>query len=234
MLPIQNELRQLADPTKIPQSLRFFKCQPNQYGYGDKFLGGITASQILTLSQTYQTLPLTKIKQLLHSPYHEERACALKILVIQYQKQLRPRKRIVKFYLQNKKYINNWDLVDASAYKILGDYCLTNSQNNLITNLSDSHRHWDRRIAIVSTLIFIQHHHFSLTLNLVTKFLNDPEDLMHKACGWMLREISKRDLKILKKFIKQYGPQIPRTTLRYAIERFNPRLRKQILKSTKK
>lgn len=172
---------------------------------------------------------------LLKSKYHEERALGLKILVEIYKKHklIKDKEKIVKFYLSNTKSINNWDLVDMSAYKIIGDFCFITNNTSIIKKLSKSSIHWEKRIAIVSTYILIKNKKVKLTFELSKLFLKEKEDLMHKACGWMLREAGKIDISSLKKFIKTYGKLMPRTMLRYSIEKFPESERPVILSSTK-
>lgn len=235
MLPCQKELRKRKKIKEATLMARFFKTAPGEYGHGDLFLGGTKIPTLFQMAKKYQNLSFREIKILLDSEYHEERALGIKILVEQYQKTklLFKKKRIVKFYLQNQHRINNWDLVDMSVHKIVGDYCLLTKDNSLILKLSDSPRHFSKRMSVVANWTLIKAGKFTVILNLCQKFLGEKEDLMHKACGWMLREVGKKDLEVLLKFIHQHGFKMPRTMLRYSIEKLDPKERQRILKETK-
>lgn len=222
---ITSETRQLSDPQKAKILSWFFKTGPGEYGEGDKFLG-LTTPQTRNISQKYKELPLSEIRQLIKSPYHEERSIAIQILVHQfpYHSQL-----IYDFYLKNTKYINNWDLVDISAPKIVGAYLLKKPRD-ILFKLVKSNNLWERRIAILSTFAFIYKGDPELTLRISKLLLSDKEDLIHKAVGWMLREVGKRcGEKYLTDFLDEYGKVMPRTTLRYAIERFSEEIRLKYL-----
>lgn len=168
MLGAQKELRRRADVSSAEGMIKFFKTLPGQYGYGDKFLGGTSTLDLTLLAKKYISYSFTEIGILLKSPYHEERAVGIKILVLQYEalKNQAEREIIVNFYLQNRAGLNNWDLVDMSAYKILGHFCAHYHQDFLILNLSESSTHWDKRIAMVSTLAYIRMNKLSLTYKL--------------------------------------------------------------------
>ena len=197
----------------------FFKTGKGEYGEGDKFLG-IRVPKIREIAKKYKKLTPEEINKALKSKYHEERLCALLILVEKYSKAGEGEKEeIVKFYLANTKYINNWDLVDLTAPKILGKHLL-NRNRKILTKLSRSENLWERRISILSTFEFIRNKDFSDTLKISKKLLKDEQDLIHKAVGWMLREIGKRDLKTEEEFLKKHYNKMPRTMLRYAIEKF--------------
>lgn len=230
----EQSLRQLATPLKAKGALRFFKSGPGQYGEGDLFLG-VTVPEVKGLARIYIDLELPEILRLLKNPYHEIRLLGLTILVLNYEKSKDPlvKKNIANFYLKHKKAANNWDLVDLSTYKILGHYCYFQGDSKVILKLAKSKLHWDRRMAMVSTLAYIRQGETKLTFKLAQTLLNDPEDLMHKATGWMLREAGKRDQKALLKFIDKFGKQMPRTMLRYSIEKFPQATRLRILKKTK-
>lgn len=230
----EHSLRQLATPLKAKGALRFFKSGPGEYGDGDLFLG-VSVPEVKGLAKIYIDLKLPEVLRLLKSPYHEVRLLGLTILVSNYEKSKSyiERKKIVNFYVKHRKAANNWDLVDLSTYKILGHYCHTQGSNKVILNLAKSKHHWDRRMAIVATLAYIRQGETKLTFKLAQTLLNDPEDLMHKATGWMLREAGKRDQKALLKFIDKFGKQMPRTMLRYSIEKFPQATRLRILKKTK-
>lgn len=222
---LQKETRVLADPKKAKTSAWFFKTGPGEYGEGDKFLG-LNTPQMRTISRKYKDLPLPDIQKLIKSPYHEERSIAIQILVLQYPKN---QKVIYDFYLKNTEFINNWDLVDISAPKIVGEYLLDNPRD-ILFKLVTSKNLWDRRIAIISTFAFIYKKDPKLTLQISKLLLKDKHDLIHKAVGWMLREIGKRcGEKHLTGFLDENVRIMPRTTLRYAIERFTEKKRLKYL-----
>ncbi|TGM74612.1 DNA alkylation repair protein [Leptospira bouyouniensis] len=225
------ELKKLKDPKKAKFFPRFFKSGPGEYGEGDVFLGITVPNQRIIAKKYAHSLDLKDLQILMTSPYHEVRLTTLLILVHQYQtKNIEESKKekIVKFYLNNTKYINNWDLVDASADKILGEYYFEKDKS-FITKLRNSNDLWENRIAILTTFYWIRKGLFTETISLCEYFLNHPHDLIHKATGWMLREIGKRDLEILKKFLKSHVTQMPRTMLRYAIEKLPPKERRKWL-----
>ena len=231
VLDIQKELRKLADEKTAIQSQRFFKTGPGQYGEGDIFLG-IRVPVLRSLSKKYQDIPLSVLSALLESPYHEERLFALIVMVNQFKKGV-PEKQaaIYQHYLTHTPAINNWDLVDLSAPYIPGAYLFDRSRQPLY-DLAVSGNLWERRIAIVSTACFIRHQDFSDTLRFAEILLRDREDLIHKAVGWMLREVGKKDQEILERFLKVRYQNMPRTMLRYAIEKFEEDKRKQYLKGS--
>jgi 3-methyladenine DNA glycosylase AlkD len=226
---IQKELRKLADEKTAEHSMRFFKTGRGQYGEGDIFLG-IRVPVLRSLSRNYQDISLAAASALLESPFHEERLFALIVMVNQFKKGA-PEKQeaIYRHYLQHTPAINNWDLVDLSAPYIPGAYLLERNRQPLY-DLAVSANLWERRIAIVSTAWFIRHQDFSDTLRLAEILLNDREDLIHKAAGWMLREVGKRDQAVLEGFLKIRYKTMPRTMLRYAIERFEEEQRKAYLR----
>lgn len=222
---IKKELGDLGSPQKAKNSSWFFKTGPGQYGEGDIFLG-LTVPEQRKISKKYQDLNLSQIQILLNDPYHECRLTALLILVLQFESGgNKIRERIFNFYLKNYKYINNWDLVDTSAPRIIGCY-LMNKPRLILYQMAKSDNLWKKRIAIVSTLFFIQNNEFTDTIKIAKILLSDKHDLIHKSVGWMLREVGKRDQKILEDFLNKYSGQMPRTMLRYAIERFNEKKRK--------
>lgn len=227
---VQQIIRALAHPTRALTSARFFKTGPGQYAEGDIFIG-LTVPECRQIARQFSTLSLPQLHHLLNSPIHEDRLIALLILVTQFQSgSFKTKKQIVNFYLQHSKKINNWDLVDLSADKILGVYLLHRSPRTLYI-LANSHNLWERRIAIVSTLAFIKQKNYHVTFDLTLKLSNDKHDLIHKATGWMLREVGKHcSPSILKHFLQQYSSRLPRTTLRYAIEHFSESERKKFLK----
>ena len=228
---IQAELHELADPVRGVHSQRFFKTGPGQYGEGDKFLG-LTVPVMRTLVRKYRSLDDASTIELLSSPWHEERLVALMLLVEGYDRGDDSRRaRIHHAYLANTRYINNWDLVDASAGYIVGGH-LDVRDIAPLERLARSENLWERRIAIVSTFHFIKRNEFRPTLKIAALLLCDPHDLIHKAVGWMLREVGKRDRRTLDDFLKQHYQRMPRTMLRYAIERHPERIRKQYLAGT--
>lgn len=226
---LKKEIRKLASPKRAKASLWFFKTGPGKYGEGDKFLG-LNNPQMRQLAKKYQGLGFFDILKLLHSMFHEERQIALFILVHQFERgNANLKRKIYNYYLKNTKYINNWDLVDLSAHKIVGAYLL-DKKRDILFKLARSENLWERRIAILASFNFIKNNHFDLTIKLSRVLLKDKHDLMHKAVGWMLREVGKRDKKTLVKFLKQNKTQMPRTALRYAIERFSKSERRDWLK----
>lgn len=226
---ISKILRRLADPHIAEQSQRFFKTCPGQYGEGDRFLG-IRVPVLREQAKKFKDAPLGEVQSLLKSAYHEERLCAL-LLLVQKFSQGNPvnQKSVYELYLKNTRYINNWDLVDLSAYWIVGAWLADKDRQPLYT-LAHSKRLWERRIAIISTFYFIKNGKFAETLGITALLLTDQEDLMHKATGWMLREVGKRDLSQEKEFLNAHYQQMPRTMLRYAIEKFPENERQKYLK----
>jgi 3-methyladenine DNA glycosylase AlkD len=207
----------------------FFKTGKGQYGEGDIFLG-IRVPATRKLAKEYNNLPLKEISVLLKSPYHEVRLFALISLVNTFDKGDETiQKKIYDLYLANTNYINNWDLVDVSAPNIVGAYLFTRSRK-LLYQLGRSKSLWERRIAVLATFYFIKNNQFDDSLKIAGILLQDKEDLIHKASGWMLREIGKRDIKVAKIFLQKHCRIMPRTMLRYAIERFAPSKRHMYLK----
>ncbi len=226
---IKSRLKKLADK-KTAQILQgFFKTGKGEYGEGDIFLG-IRVPILRKLLKEYRHTPETEVIKLLHSPIHEERMLAILILVDTFTKGDEKKKNsIYRLYLNNTESINNWDLVDISAGHIVGAY-LINRSRKILYRLAGSDMLWERRIAIVATFNFIRHNDFSDTLKISEMLLSDKEDLIHKAVGWMLREVGKRDFTAEEKFLKRYYKKMPRTMLRYAIEKFPERKRQKYLK----
>ena len=223
---LKQDLNKLEHKEKAKILQRFFKTQKGEYGEGDIFLG-LTSQQTTDIAKKYQNITSNELQELINNKIHEYRVCALRILVSQYQKSKNP--KIINFYLKNTKNINNWDLVDLSAPKILGDYLL-NKERTTLYQLAKSNNLWENRIAILSTYTFIKNNQFEDTLSISKILLNHKHDLIHKAVGWMLREIGKKDLQILERFLKQHHKQMPRTMLRYTIERFSKAKRKVYLR----
>lgn len=227
---IRRDLNSLSDKEKANTYLRFFKTGKGEYGEGDVFLG-VTMPKIRILAKNVNAINIKEVEILLHSKIHEERMLALIILVNKFKKADNDEKGVIyDLYLRNTNFINNWDLVDLTASNIVGAYTY-NNDTNILTTLAKSDSLWERRIAIVSTHYFIKQNKYSYTLNISTILLSDKHDLIHKAVGWMLREVGKKDIKVLKHFIKLNYSNIPRTTLRYAIERFPDILRLKYLKN---
>ena len=225
---IKKRLRKLGNKEHAAVSRRFFKTAPGEYGAGDIFLG-IKVPVLRKLAKEYLDLPLKEIKTLLESQYHEERLLSLIIMAGQFSKgDQKKKKNIYKLYLQNTRYINNWDLVDVSADKIVGPILINTSRKPLY-ELARSKILWERRIAIMSTFHFIKNNDFQDTFKIAEMLLDDREDLIHKAVGWMLREIGKRRLSSEEAFLKKHHSRMPRTMLRYAIEKFPEPKRKRYL-----
>jgi len=228
---IKSKLREFANKKNAEVAQRFFKTGPGEYGEGDKFLG-IRVPVLRKLAKEYQTITVEEAGRLLKSPIHEERLLSLFILIHIYSKgEEAVKKGIYKLYLNNTKFVNNWDLVDASAEHIVGNFLL-NKGKNPIYRLAKSEDLWERRISIMSTFYFIKHGQYSETMKISKVLLHDNEDLIHKAVGWMLREVGKRNLPLEEEFLKKYYKEMPRTMLRYAIERFPEPKRLRYLKGT--
>jgi 3-methyladenine DNA glycosylase AlkD len=225
---ITRDLNKLRNPPKAKILAGFFKTGKGQYGEGDIFLG-ITVPDQRKIAKKYLSLSFVNLQKLLASKIHEYRLVALLILVEQYQKASdQDKSKIVKFYLKNSKNINNWDLVDLSAPKILGEY-LSDKDKSILYKFAKAKNLWQKRIAIVATFSFIRKNNFDETLKIAEILLNDNHDLIHKAVGWMLREVGKKDLKVLEKFLQKHYKKMPRTMLRYAIEKFEEGERKKYL-----
>lgn len=235
---VTEALQAHASPERAKASAWFFKTGPGQYGAGDQFLG-VSVPQQRKVAKQFRELPLSEIEKLLQSPIHEHRLTALFILVGQYQKagkrqavsskQVGPTKQeIASFYHKHRQWVNSWDLVDSSAPYILGDYLLTHSPNVLF-RLARSRSVWDRRIAMLAAGAFIKAGQFEVPLQVATLLVNDPHDLIQKAVGWMLREIGNCDRATELAFLDKHAATMPRTALRYAIEKFPAELRRQYL-----
>lgn len=228
---IRRHLQKLADPEKAKILQGFFKTGPGEYGDGDKFLG-IAVPVVRKLVKEYQDTPVGEIRKLLKSAIHEGRLLALLLLVQKFEKgDENLRKRIYDLYLKSTKYINNWDLVDLSAGKIVGPF-LRGKNTRPLYRLAKSKSLWERRIAIMSTFYFIRNRDFKDALGISKLLQDDEEDLIHKAVGWMLREVGNRDRAVEETFLKRHYRQMPRTMLRYAIERFPERKRLRYLIGT--
>lgn len=229
---LQNEFKLLADAERALISQRFFKTGPGQYGEGDIFVG-LTVPQMRLLAKKYHNLSLMDIEKLLRSKIHEERFLALVILVNQFKKaDEKIQEQIYNFYLKHTKHINNWDLVDTSAAYIVGPF-LQNKDKTILTKLAHSKNLWERRIALLSTFHYIKQGEADETFRIAELLLADKHDLIHKAVGWMLREVGKScGEKIQKEFLDKHYGAMPRTMLRYAIERFSDSEKKKYLKKS--
>lgn len=232
---IRRALHQLANPSDAQHLQRFFKTGEGEYGAGDQMLG-IRVPQLRALVKTYRGTSLADSLTLLKSPFHEERLLALLFMVDQFARANKKNddaccEEIYAAYLQHTAYINNWDLVDLSCYKLVGPWLLSRNKEPLY-KFAVSKDLWERRIAIISTLHFIRQRQFEDTLQLAKILLKDDQDLIHKAVGWMLREVGNRDRPTEEIFLKKHYPTMPRTMLRYAIEKFPEPLRKAYLKGT--
>ncbi|MFN0077524.1 MAG: DNA alkylation repair protein [Prosthecobacter sp.] len=220
LIHLRQQLRAQASAERAAGARRFFKTGPGEYGEGDLFLG-LTVPQVRAMLPQTDALTEKDVLTLLRSAWHEERLLALLILVRRFDKARKDeamRARVVKLYLANTAWINNWDLVDTSAPLILGVWLLTH-ERAVLSKLAKSKSLWEHRIAVLATLAFIRAGEFEHTLRLCEQFLTHEHDLMHKACGWMLREAGKRDVAVLRAFLDQHAVQMPRTMLRYAIEK---------------
>jgi 3-methyladenine DNA glycosylase AlkD len=226
---LQSRLRSLARPEAAAVLMRFFRTGPGEYGEGDCFIG-VSVPQLRRLCREYRGLELTQLARLLRSRIHEERLLALLLLVDAFKRgALADRRDIYKLYLANTRFINNWDLVDSSAHHIVGAW-LEHRSRAPLRRLSRSPSIWERRIAIIATFRFIRAGQFDDTFEIADRLLDDPHDLIHKAVGWMLREVGNRDVAAARRFLKDRYLRMPRTMLRYAIEKFPERERLRYLK----
>lgn len=225
IIEIQQRLQQFANPDKAAILQRFFKTGPGEYGEGDIFLG-VNAPVLRAMVKEYQSISVAEAEALLHSDLHEERALALMLWVRLYTKGSTEQKELIyQRYLANTDWINNWDLVDTSAPHIVGTHLLKRDRR-VLYRLAQSKSLWERRIAIIATQHFIRQHDFADTIKIAALLLGDTEDLMHKAVGWMLREVGNRDVATEEEFLEQHYARMPRTMLRYAIEKFPEARRK--------
>jgi 3-methyladenine DNA glycosylase AlkD len=218
---IIDALRTLGSEDKAKHLSRFFKTGKGEYGEGDKMLG-VKVPETRTIVNEYKDIPLEQVQTLLDSEWHEVRLCALLILVKRMKSSRttdKEREDIYEFYLKNTHRCNNWDLVDMSCRDILGEY-IYDKDRSVLYELAESDSLWEQRIAIVSTWAFIKRGDFEFTFRLAVRYINHPHDLIQKATGWMLREVGKVDKESLTEFLEEYADQLPRTTLRYAIERY--------------
>ncbi len=233
MSTLFDELYNQRNDEKAVFLSRFFKTAKGEYGYGDKFLGITVPIQRNIVKKHYKNITLEEIESLLHSEFHEVRLSSLLLLTYKIKESnVQEQGKIVKLYLKNTKYVDNWDLVDSSASYILGYYLYENNlDKTIIYDLAVSQDLWEQRIAIISTHYFIKKNMFDDTINISKILLDSKEDLIHKAVGWMLREVGKKDRTILYNFLLDYHKTMPRTMLRYAIEHFSKDEREMFLKS---
>ncbi len=225
---LRSTLRALSNPEIAAHSQRFFKTGKGEYGEGDVFLG-IRVPKLRVAAKQFEHLTLPQVSKSLKSRFHEERLCAVLILVRKYERgDEGVRDEVFRMYLDHTKYVNNWDLVDSSAHKIVGPH-LSSRSHDLLFELAESSSLWERRIAIISTLYFIKQDKYEPTLLVSEMLLDDPEDLIHKAVGWMLREVGNRNPALERSFLQDRYKRMPRTMLRYAIEKFPKAERKRYL-----
>ncbi|MBC8414162.1 MAG: DNA alkylation repair protein [Nitrospira sp.] len=223
------DIKGLADPDRAKILSQFFKTGKGEYGEGDAFLG-VGVPELRKISRRYSSLPLSALKAMLTSKTHEIRFTALLVLVMQYESSWENgKKERFDFYINHINYINNWDLVDLTADRIAGDY-LSNKDRTLLFNMACSENLWERRISIIATFNFIKRGDYRDTLKLAEILLADGHDLIHKAVGWMLREIGNRDRSVEEKFLDKHHKRMPRTMLRYAIEKFDDEQRRAYMK----
>ena len=226
------ELQALGSPEKAAHLSRFFKTGPGEYGEGDCFLG-VAVPQTRSVAKAHKAMPFDELQRLLDSTWHEARLCALLVLVCRFQDRKatgEEREEIYQFYLKNTRRCNNWDLVDLSCRDIVGEYLVATRDRSILYTLAASENLWEQRIAIVSTYAFIRRSDFADTLALSEKLLTHKHDLIHKAVGWMLREVGKRDRAVLTGFLEKQAARLPRTALRYAIEHYTEAERQYFLK----
>ncbi|MBI2558856.1 DNA alkylation repair protein [Candidatus Woesearchaeota archaeon] len=229
MNQLLKEIRKYSHPDKAKIYARFFKTGKGEYGEGDLFLG-LTVPEQRTLAKKYTILSMNEVKKLLYSKYHEHRLTGLLILVYKYEKADSEEKdRIIDFYIKHRHRGNNWDFIDCIADKLLGNHLIVKDKS-LLYNLAKSESIWDRRIAIITTFAFIKNKRFEDTIKISEILLNDKQDLIQKAVGWMLREMGKRDESELIKFLDENYRKMPRTMLRYSIERLDEKSKKYYLK----
>lgn len=226
---LRKRIKSLANSEVAKTNAWFFKTGKGEYGEGDKF-AGLRVPVQRKIAREFSDLTYSELKRLLDSKVHEERLIALLVLVDRYLRSDQDQKeKIFKFYLDNSNGINNWDLVDLSAPKIIGEH-LINKDRKILFKLAESENLWERRIAILSTLAFIRRDDFKTTLQIADILLEDEHDLIHKAVGWMLREVGKKNLKVEEDFLKSRYKKMPRTMLRYSVEKFTESKRKKYLK----
>ena len=228
---IKQEIKSYQNTKHAEVTSGFFKTGIGDYGEGDQFIG-VKVPILRCIAKKYNNLSLNEIKTLLSSNIHEYRFTALVLLINKYRQGLESREKIFNFYVKNYKYINNWDLVDISAPHIFGDY-LCNKSRNILYEFAGSSNLWKKRIAIVACFAFIRNNDFKDILKISKILLSDEHDLIHKAIGWMLREVGKRDISVLENFLNIHHEKMPRTCLRYSIERMDEVKRKKYLLASK-
>lgn len=229
---IEEALAVLSVPEKAEFFPKFFKTGKGEYGEGDLFLGVKVPDQRSVAKEYYAKISLQDLSILLSSKYHEHRLTALFMLISKFEKtkDKAEKDEIIEFYLNHLQHVNNWDLVDSSCYKILGRHAFENQQEELLRKLAASEEMWHKRIAVVGTMHYVKKGFYELTKEFVTQNLKHPHDLMHKANGWLLREMGNKNEQELLGYLNQYYKEMPRTCLRYAIEKLDEDLRQDYLK----
>ena len=230
---VRRELKAQADPEKAAFFPRFFKAGPGEYAEGDKFIG-VTVPKQRKISQEFRELPRAQIDKLLDSPLHECRLTGLLILVLQFEKAVKTtdeaeQKVLLDYYLSRTDAVNNWDLVDSTAHKILGRWLCDKSDRRILDRLSKSKNMWEQRISVLATMPLIKQGEFEEVLRLCERLIDHPHDLIHKVTGWMLREAGNVEPKVLEAFLNTHVTDMPRTMLRYAIEKLPESKRKMYL-----
>lgn len=235
-MSLLKEIKQALSDLSIPENVeilqKFFKTGKGEYAEGDLFIGVRVPDQRKVAKEFYNKISLEELSELLLSTFHEHRLTALLMLILKFEKskEKSQQKEIIDFYLNHLDFINNWDLVDTSCYKILGRYCFENQNSKILEKLSDSENMWEKRIAIVGTMYYIKKGSFELTKEFAERNLHHPHDLMHKANGWLLREMGNKNEQELLDFLNLHYKEMPRTCLRYAIEKLDESLRQDYLK----
>lgn len=220
-------MEQSANPAVAAHALRFFKTGKGEYGEGDRFYGLTTPFLRSLVKKYYKEITFSELKILICHPWHEGRSFAVAALAGKFAKASEEQRReIVDFYLSHMDYVNNWDLVDISVHKILGIYCYSHDDYSILHKLAGSGRLWSERASVVANLYIVKQGNYKLIKELVVKFINHSHDLMHKACGWLLRELGKQDEGELCRFLDVYASKLPRTALRYSLERLSPEKKK--------
>lgn len=227
---LRNDMKKLSSKKRASDMQKYFKTGEGEYGFGDVFIG-VTMPNLRELAKKYKEMSFEDLYKLLRSEIHEERMIALLIMVLNFEKEEMLQRRIYEFYLKNTKYVNNWDLVDASADKIIGVY-LIDKPKEVLYKLSKSKNIWERRISIISTYHFIKNDLFDDTLIIAEELIEDENDLIQKAVGWMLREVGKRNEKLEVEFLNKHYKNMGRTSLRYSIEKFPEKSRQAYMLGT--
>ena len=225
---ILQKLHDLSDPKTAAVQLRFFKTGKGQYGEGDRFLGVTLPQTRRVVKEFFACADWKDLEKLYASAWHEARACAVLVLVAKFEKAQtkRERKEIFDFYVAHLPRANNWDLIDISAYKIIGAFLADKKDRSILFVLAQSENLWEQRASIVSTMFLVKREEFGPTLKLAEQFFTHEHDLMHKATGWLLREVGKKDERVLRKFLGKHAARMPRTMLRYSIEKLSPAQKK--------